>query len=79
MRSFFLKKKQPGNNAERSPPPIAEVMNDWTCTTIPTLCLQAEYRYNITSTSNSVPASSENFYAFHIRNFNNKPTIDSFQ
>lgn len=51
MGSFFLKEKRLGYEAERSPPPRAEVMNDWSCTTIPTLSLHAEYRYNITSTS----------------------------
>jgi hypothetical protein len=49
--SFFLKKKRLRHEAERSPSPRAEVMNEWIYTTIPTLCHHAEYRYKIISAS----------------------------
>jgi hypothetical protein len=44
MWSLFLEEKQPGREVDYSAPPSAEVKNEWSYTSIPTLCLQGECR-----------------------------------
>jgi hypothetical protein len=45
---YFLEAKRPERDADHSPPSVAEVKSEWSCTSAPPIRLHDEHRENFT-------------------------------